>query len=99
MPAIMPWRLLNVHSSPRRRIIVRWYMSDAPALALSVDISDRVTVMERDAGIDYFLETIRFRLQRGQCPLGPIHVITSLAVMATRRSLGRRSLGTHRFGY
>ena len=40
-------------------------MSDAPALALSVDISDRVTVMERDAGIDYFLETIRFRLQRG----------------------------------
>ena len=90
--------ILNVHSSPRRRIIVRWYMSDAPAMALSVDISDRVTVMERDAGIDYFLETIRFRLQRGLAHLVQYTLSPALPYGDTA-VFGTAVFGTHRFGY
>ena len=98
MPAITPWQYSMFTLHRGRRIIIQWYMSDAPALALNVDISDRVTVRERDAVIDYFLETIRFRLKRGAVHLVQYTLSPALPYGDTA-VFGTAVLGTHRFGY
>ena len=57
--------LLNLHKQPRRRLIISWFGADDPARALGTDLSDRVTVFERDSAVTYFLEAIRHELTAG----------------------------------
>ena len=65
--------VLSLHKQPRRRLIISWFGADNPARALGVDFSDRVTVIERDSGVSYFVEAIRHELDAGLEALGDLH--------------------------
>ena len=90
--------ILNVHSEPRRRLINSWFASDAPALSLSTDLSDRITVVERDFTIDYFLETIRLRIKRGAAHL-VTYTLSPALPFGNTAVFGTAVFGTHTFGY
>ena len=61
--------ILATHAQPRRRLRTRWFGNDSSALALSVDLSDRVRVVERDTAILYYVEFIKHRISAGKVHL------------------------------
>ena len=61
--------ILATHAEPRIRLRTRWFGNDSPALALSVDLSDRVRAVERGTAILYYVEFIKHRITAGKVHL------------------------------
>ena len=57
--------ILVIHAKPRRRLRARWRADQSPVLALRVDISDRVRVIERDTSTLYHVEFVKQKISRG----------------------------------
>ena len=57
--------ILTTHAKPRRRLRARWRADQSPVLALRVDISDRVRVIERDTSALYHVEFVKQKISRG----------------------------------
>ena len=91
--------VLSLHKQPRRRLIISWFGADNPARALGVDFSDRVTVIERDSGVSYFVEAIRHELTIWAQACGDLHPQSTCCLLVKTFVFDTSAFDTGTFGF